>query len=571
VSLRIPRGQYAEIFGPTTGDRIRLADTELLIEIERDLTVPGDEAKFGGGKVLRDGMGQSAFASSAEAALDLVITNAVIVDHWGIVKADIGIRGGRIVGIGKAGNPDIMDGVGPAMVVGPGTEAIAAEGRIVTAGAIDAHVHFICPQLVWEALSAGITTMIGGGTGPATGSNATTCTPGPWNLHRMLQAAEGLPVNVGFLGKGNASAPTPLREQIEAGAIGLKLHEDWGSTPAAIDCALEVAEQYDVQVAIHTDTLNEAGFVQDSIAAFKGRTIHTYHTEGAGGGHAPDIIKVCGEANCLPSSTNPTMPFTINTLDEHLDMLMVCHHLDPNIPEDVAFAESRIRAETIAAEDVLHDLGAISMMSSDSQAMGRVGEVVTRTWQTADKMKRQRGPLSGDGRNDNTRVRRYVAKYGINPAISHGVADEVGSVAVGRLADLVIWKPAFFGVKPELVLKGGLIAWAAMGDPNASIPTPEPVIYRPMFGAFGRALGECSLTFVSRAALDAGIHEQLGLTRRTVAVGHCRGLTKRDMVNNSLLPKIDVDPDTYEVRADGNLITCEPACELAMAQRYFLF
>ena len=571
MSLRIPRAQYAEIFGPTTGDRIRLADTELLIEIERDLTVPGDEAKFGGGKVLRDGMGQSAFASSAEGALDLVITNAVIVDHWGIVKADIGIRAGRIVGIGKAGNPDIMDGVDPAMVVGPGTEAIAAEGRIVTAGAIDAHVHFICPQLAWEALSAGITTLIGGGTGPATGTNATTCTPGPWNLHRMLQAAEGLPVNLGFLGKGNASAPTPLREQIEAGAIGLKLHEDWGTTPAAIDCALAVAEQYDVQVAIHTDTLNEAGFVQDSIAAFKGRTIHTYHTEGAGGGHAPDIIKVCGEANCLPSSTNPTMPFTVNTLDEHLDMLMVCHHLDPNIPEDVAFAESRIRAETIAAEDVLHDLGAISMISSDSQAMGRVGEVVTRTWQTADKMKRQRGALPGDNRNDNTRVRRYVAKYGINPAISHGVAGEIGSVAAGRLADLVIWKPAFFGVKPELVLKGGLIAWAAMGDPNASIPTPEPVIYRPMFGAFGRALGECSLTFVSRAALDAGISQQLGLARRTVAVGQCRGLTKRDMVNNSLLPNIEVDPDTYEVRVDGNLITCEPARELAMAQRYFLF
>ena len=571
MSLRIPRAQYAEIFGPTTGDRIRLADTELLIEIERDLTVPGDEAKFGGGKVLRDGMGQSAFASSAEGALDLVITNAVIVDHWGIVKADIGIRAGRIVGIGKAGNPDIMDGVDPAMVVGPGTEAIAAEGRIVTAGAIDAHVHFICPQLAWEALSAGITTLIGGGTGPATGTNATTCTPGPWNLHRMLQAAEGLPVNLGFLGKGNASAPTPLREQIEAGAIGLKLHEDWGTTPAAIDCALAVAEQYDVQVAIHTDTLNEAGFVQDSIAAFKGRTIHTYHTEGAGGGHAPDIIKVCGEANCLPSSTNPTMPFTVNTLDEHLDMLMVCHHLDPNIPEDVAFAESRIRAETIAAEDVLHDLGAISMISSDSQAMGRVGEVVTRTWQTADKMKRQRGALPGDNRNDNTRVRRYVAKYRINPAISHGVAGEIGSVAAGRLADLVIWKPAFFGVKPELVLKGGLIAWAAMGDPNASIPTPEPVIYRPMFGAFGRALGECSLTFVSRAALDAGISQQLGLARRTVAVGQCRGLTKRDMVNNSLLPNIEVDPDTYEVRVDGNLITCEPARELAMAQRYFLF
>jgi urease subunit alpha len=571
MSLRIPRAQYAEIFGPTTGDRVRLADTELLIEIERDLTVPGDEAKFGGGKVLRDGMGQSAFASSAEAALDLVITNAVIIDHWGIVKADIGIRAGRIVGIGKAGNPDVMDGVDPAMVIGPGTEAIAAEGRIVTAGAIDAHIHFICPQLAWEALSSGVTTLIGGGTGPATGTNATTCTPGPWNIHRMIQAAEGLPVNIGLLGKGNASAPTPLREQIEAGAIGLKLHEDWGTTPATIDCALGVAEQYDVQIAIHTDTLNEAGFVQDSIAAFKGRTIHTYHTEGAGGGHAPDIIRVCGEPNCLPSSTNPTMPFTVNTLDEHLDMLMVCHHLDPNIPEDVAFAESRIRAETIAAEDVLHDLGAISMMASDSQAMGRVGEVVLRTWQTADKMKRQRGPLPGDGRADNVRVRRYVAKYGINPAISHGVADEVGSVAIGRLADLVIWKPAFFGVKPELVLKGGMIAWAAMGDPNASIPTPEPVIYRPMFGAFGRALGECSVTFLSKAALDAGIHHQMGLTRRAVAVSRCRGLGKSDMINNNLLPDIEVDADTYEVRVDGALITCDPAQRLAMAQRYFLF
>jgi urease subunit alpha len=571
MSLRIPRAQYAEIFGPTTGDRVRLADTELLIEIERDLTVPGDEAKFGGGKVLRDGMGQSAFASSAEAALDLVITNAVIIDHWGIVKADIGIRAGRIVGIGKAGNPDVMDGVDPAMVIGPGTEAIAAEGRIVTAGAIDAHIHFICPQLAWEALSSGVTTLIGGGTGPATGTNATTCTPGPWNIHRMIQAAEGLPVNIGLLGKGNASAPTPLREQIEAGAIGLKLHEDWGTTPATIDCALAVAEQYDVQIAIHTDTLNEAGFVQDSIAAFKGRTIHTYHTEGAGGGHAPDIIRVCGEPNCLPSSTNPTMPFTVNTLDEHLDMLMVCHHLDPNIPEDVAFAESRIRAETIAAEDVLHDLGAISMMASDSQAMGRVGEVVLRTWQTADKMKRQRGPLPGDGRADNVRVRRYVAKYGINPAISHGVADEVGSVAIGRLADLVIWKPAFFGVKPELVLKGGIIAWAAMGDPNASIPTPEPVIYRPMFGAFGRALGECSVTFLSKAALDAGIHHQMGLTRRAVAVSRCRGLGKSDMINNNLLPDIEVDADTYEVRVDGALITCDPAQRLAMAQRYFLF
>ncbi|HUY27579.1 MAG TPA: urease subunit alpha [Candidatus Binataceae bacterium] len=572
MTLRIPRRQYADLYGPTTGDRIRLADTDLIVEIERDLTIPGEEAKFGGGKVLRDGMGQSATATAEGGALDLVITNAVILDHWGIVKADIGIRGGRIAAIGKAGNPDIMDGVTPGMVVGSGTEAISAEGRIVTAGAIDAHVHFICPQLVWDALSSGVTTLFGGGTGPATGTNATTCTPGPWNIHRMLQAAEGLPVNLGFLGKGNASAPAPLREQIEAGAIGLKLHEDWGSTPAAIDCALSVADEYDVQVAIHTDTLNEAGFVQDSIAAFKGRTIHTYHTEGAGGGHAPDIIKVCGEPNCLPSSTNPTMPFTVNTLDEHLDMLMVCHHLDPNVPEDVAFAESRIRAETIAAEDILHDLGAISMMSSDSQAMGRVGEVVIRTWQTADKMKRQRGALRGDSeRNDNLRARRYVAKYAINSAIAHGVAHEIGSVAVDRLADLVIWKPAFFGVKPELVIKGGMIAWAAMGDPNASIPTPEPVIYRPMFGAFGRATTECSLTFVSRAASDSGIGARLGLTRKTVAVAGCRSLSKRDMINNSYLPKVEVDADTYEVRADGELLTCEPAAVLAMAQRYFLF
>jgi urease subunit alpha len=572
LTLRIPRGQYAELYGPTTGDRIRLADTELLIEVERDLTLAGEEAKFGGGKVLRDGMGQSATATSAEGALDLVITNAVILDHWGIVKADIGIRSGRIVAIGKAGNPDIMDGVTPGMIVGASTEAIAAEGRIVTAGAIDAHVHFICPQLVWEALSAGITTLIGGGTGPATGTNATTCTPGPWNIHRMLQTAEGFPINLGFLGKGNSSTPTPLREQIEAGAIGLKLHEDWGTTPASIDCALSVAEEYDVQVAIHTDTLNEAGFVQDSIEAFKGRTIHTYHTEGAGGGHAPDIIKVCGEPNCLPSSTNPTMPFTVNTLDEHLDMLMVCHHLDPNIPEDVAFAESRIRAETIAAEDVLHDLGAISMMSSDSQAMGRIGEVVMRTWQTADKMKRQRGALGGDSPSaDNIRARRYIAKYTVNPAISHGIAHEVGSVEAGRLADLVIWRPAFFGVKPELVLKGGMIAWAAMGDPGASIPTPEPVIYRPMFAAFGRAIGETSLTFVSKAALDSGIHDHLGLSRKAVAVSRCRGLSKSDMINNSFLPEIHVDPDTYEVRANGELLTCEPAKELPLAQRYFLF
>jgi urease subunit alpha len=572
VSLRIPRTQYVELFGPTTGDRVRLADTTLLAEVERDLTVPGEEAKFGGGKVIRDAMGQSATITSAQGALDLVITNALIIDHWGIVKADIGIRDGRIVGIGKAGNPDAMDGVSPGMIIGAATEAIAAEGRIVTAGAIDAHIHFICPQLAWEALSSGVTTLLGGGTGPATGTNATTCTPGPWNIRRMLQAAEGLPINLGFLGKGNASAPAPLREQITAGAIGLKLHEDWGSTPAAIDCALAVADEFDVQVAIHTDTLNEAGFVQDSIAALKGRTSHTYHTEGAGGGHAPDIIKVCGEPNCLPSSTNPTMPFTVNTLDEHLDMLMVCHHLDPNIPEDVAFAESRIRAETIAAEDVLHDLGAISMMASDSQAMGRVGEVVMRTWQTADKMKHQRGALPEDDRgNDNTRVKRYVAKYTINPAITHGVSHEIGSVAVGRLADLVIWKPAFFGVKPDLVIKGGMLAWAAMGDPNASIPTPEPVIYRPMFAAFGRALGECSVSFLSRAALEAGVPRQLGLTRRAVAVGGCRTLSKRDMINNNLLPRIEVDPDTYEVRVDGSLITCEPAKELAMAQRYFLF
>ena len=572
MTLRISRRQYADLYGPTTGDRIRLADTELLIEVERDLTTPGEEAKFGGGKVLRDGMGQSATATAESGALDLVITNAVILDHWGIIKADIGIRGGHIVGIGKAGNPDMMDGVSPAMVIGPGTEVIAGEGRIVTAGAIDAHVHLICPQLVWEALSAGVTTMFGGGTGPATGTNATTCTPGPWNMHRMLQAAEGFPVNLGFLGKGNAAAPAPLREQIEAGAVGLKLHEDWGTTPAAIDCALTVADEYDVQVAIHTDTLNEAGFVQDSIAAFKDRTIHTYHTEGAGGGHAPDIIKVCGVANCLPSSTNPTMPFTVNTLDEHLDMLMVCHHLDPNVPEDVAFAESRIRAETIAAEDILHDLGAISMMSSDSQAMGRVGEVVIRTWQTADKMKRQRGALSGDtARNDNLRARRYVAKYTINPALAHGVSHHVGSVAIGRLADLVLWKPAFFGVKPELVLKGGMIVWAAMGDVNASIPTPEPVIYRPMFAAFGGAIAECSLTFVSQAAQAAGIRARLGLMRKTVAVSECRKLRKHDMINNSLLPDIEVDAETYEVRANGELLTCEPAAVLPMAQRYFLF
>jgi urease subunit alpha len=572
MSLKIPRRQYADLYGPTTGDRVRLADTDLFIEIEKDLTTPGEEAKFGGGKVIRDGMGQSASATGADGVLDLVITNAMIVDHGGIYKADIGIRNGRIAGIGKAGNPDVMSGVTSGMVIGAGTEVLAGEGKIVTAGGIDAHVHFICPQLVETALSGGLTTLIGGGTGPATGTDATTCTPGAWNMYRMLESADGFPINLGFLGKGNSSFAAPLREQIEAGAIGLKLHEDWGTTPAAIDCALSVAEEYDVQVAIHTDTINEAGFVQDSIRAFKGRTIHTYHTEGAGGGHAPDIIKVCGEANCLPSSTNPTMPFTVNTLDEHLDMLMVCHHLSPAIPEDVAFAESRIRAETIAAEDVLHDLGAISIMSSDSQAMGRIGEVITRTWQTADKMKRQRGPLPGEkSGNDNVRVRRYVAKFTINPAIAHGIAQEVGSVEAGKLADLVLWKPAFFGVKPEMVVKGGMIAWSVMGDANASIPTPQPVIYRPMFGAYGGALHRTSLTFLSKAALRAGIPDELGLKKTAVAVNRCRGLTKRDMVNNDALPRIEVDPDTYEVRADGQLLTCEAAQVLPMAQRYYLF
>jgi len=572
MALEITRKQYAALYGPTTGDRIRLADTELLIEIERDLTTPGDEAKFGGGKVLRDGMGQSASATSQAGALDVVITNAVIVDHWGIVKADIGIRGGRIVAIGKSGNPDIMNGVTPGMIVGAGTEAIAGEGKIITAGGIDPHVHFICPQLVWTALSAGLTTLIGGGTGPATGTNATTCTPGPWNIHRMIESGEGLPINLGFLGKGNASFPDPLREQVLAGAIGLKLHEDWGTTPAAIDCARSVADEFDVQVAIHTDTLNEAGFVQDTIRAFKGRTIHTYHTEGAGGGHAPDIIRVCGESNCLPSSTNPTMPFTINTLDEHLDMLMVCHHLSPSIPEDVAFAESRIRAETIAAEDVLHDLGAISMMSSDAQAMGRIGEVIIRTWQTADKMKRQRGFLPGEKTgSDNLRVRRYVAKFTINAAIAHGIAHEVGSVEVGKFADLVIWQPAFFGVKPDLVIKGGLIAWSAMGDAGASIPTPQPVLFRPMFGSYGRALQSTSLIFVSAAAMEAGLPAELGLKKRACAVKNCRSISKRDMINNDLLPHVEVDAETYEVRADGELLTCEPASILPMAQRYFLF
>ncbi len=564
----ISRRAYAELFGPTVGDRVRLADTALVIEVERDFTVYGEEVKFGGGKVIRDGMGQSQRAAAD--CVDTVITNALIVDWWGIVKADIGIQGGRIRGIGKAGNPDVQPGV--TIVIGPATEVIAGEGSIVTAGGIDSHIHFICPQQVEEALMSGVTTMIGGGTGPATGTNATTCTPGPFHIERMLQAAEGLPMNLGFLGKGNASLPQGLHEQIAAGAIGLKLHEDWGTTPAAIDCCLSVAEQTDTQVAIHTDTLNESGFVEASIAAFKGRTIHTFHTEGAGGGHAPDIIKVCGESNVLPSSTNPTRPYTVNTLDEHLDMLMVCHHLDPGIAEDVAFAESRIRRETIAAEDVLHDLGAISMMSSDSQAMGRVGEVICRTWQTAHKMKTQRGALPGDGpQHDNFRVKRYVAKYTINPAKAHGVAHAVGSVELGKWADLVLWKPAFFGVKPALVLKGGVIAAAAMGDPNASIPTPQPVHYRPMFGAFGGAIAQSCLTFVAQAALASGIADRYRLARRLEAVRDCRRLRKHDMVHNDATPRIEVDAETYEVRADGALLTCEPARELPLAQRYFLF
>jgi urease subunit alpha len=571
VSYRIPRRQYADLYGPTVGDRVRLADTDLLVEVERDFTTYGDEVKFGGGKVIRDGMGQSARATAGQGVLDLVITNALILDHWGIVKADIGIRAGRIVGIGKAGNPDIMAGVTAGMVIGASTEAIAGEGRIVTAGGIDAHVHLICPQLVDEALAAGLTTLIGGGTGPAAGTSATTCSPGAWNIQRMLEASDGLPINLGFLGKGNSSRPDPLREQVEAGVIGLKLHEDWGTTPAAIDACLSVADEMDVQVAIHTDTLNEAGFVEESIRAIKGRTIHTYHTEGAGGGHAPDIIRVCGEPNCLPSSTNPTMPFTVNTMDEHLDMLMVCHHLNPRIPEDIAFAESRIRAETIAAEDVLHDMGAISMMSSDSQAMGRIGEVIMRTWQTADKMKRQRGALPGDGRHDNARAKRYVAKYTINPAIAHGIAHEVGSIEVGKLADLVLWKPAFFGVKPELVLKGGFIVTAAMGDPNASIPTPQPVRYRPMFAAYGGAVFSTSITFLSRAAHEDGVATRLGLRKMTRAVSRCRGLGKAAMIGNDYCPRIEVDAETYEVRADGQLLTCEPAHVLPMAQRYFLF
>lgn len=572
MSLGITRRQFSDLFGPTVGDRIRLADTELFIEIEEDLTSHGDEAKFGGGKVLRDGMGQSSWATRSDQTLDTVVTNAVILDHWGIVKADVGIRDGRIAAIGKAGNPDIMDGVTPWMTVAAGTEVIAGEGMILTPGGVDPHIHFICPQLAWEALASGITTLIGGGTGPATGTKATTCTPGEWNIHRMLEASEELPVNLGFLGKGNASHQEPLTEQIRAGAMGLKLHEDWGTTPAAVDAALTAAEAYDVSVAIHSDTLNEAGYVEDTIRAFKGRTIHTYHTEGAGGGHAPDIIRVCGEANCLPSSTNPTMPFTVNTMDEHLDMLMVCHHLNLGLPEDLAFAESRIRVETIAAEDILHDIGAISMMSSDSQAMGRVGEVILRTWQTADKMKRQRGPLLGEKPgNDNLRARRYIAKYGINPAIANGISHEVGAIEVGKLADMVLWSPAFFGVKPDLVIKGGFIVAAAMGDPNASIPTPQPVIFRPMFGSLGRARFSTSVTFLSTAALEAGVHRKLQLQKRAVAVSGCRSLTKADMVLNKTLPNIEVDSDTYEVRADGELLKCEPAQTLAMAQRYFLF
>jgi urease subunit alpha len=562
------RRAYAEMFGPTTGDRVRLGDTELIVEVERDHTIYGEEVKFGGGKVIRDGMGQSQRYGYDVA--DTVITNALIIDHWGIVKADIGIKDGRIFGIGKAGNPDIQPDV--SIVIGPGTEIIAGEGLIATAGGIDSHIHFICPQQVEEALASGITTMIGGGTGPATGTAATTCTPGEWHLARMLQALDGLPMNFGLLGKGNASVPDGLRAQLQAGAMGLKLHEDWGTTPAAIDCCLNVAEEFDVQVAIHTDTLNESGFLEDTLAAFKGRAIHTYHTEGAGGGHAPDIIRAAGEPNVLPSSTNPTRPYTINTVDEHLDMLMVCHHLDPGIAEDVAFAESRIRRETIAAEDILHDLGAFSMISSDSQAMGRVGEVVTRTWQTAHKMKVQRGALAPDGaRNDNFRVRRYIAKYTINPAITHGIAQEVGSIEVGKLADIVLWRPAFFGAKPSLVIKGGMIATAPMGDPNASIPTPQPVHSRPMFGSFGRAASSTSLAFVSRAALEDGIGPRLGLAKPLVAVRNTRAIRKRDLIHNDYQPHIEVDSQTYEVRADGQLLTCEPASVLPLAQRYFLF
>jgi urease subunit alpha len=565
----ISRAAYAGMFGPTTGDRVRLADTDIIIEVERDFTTYGEEVKFGGGKVIRDGMGQGQIANRS-GAVDTVITNALILDHWGIVKADVGLKDGRIAAIGKAGNPDIQPGV--TIVIGPGTEVIAGEGKILTAGGFDTHIHFISPQQIEEALMSGVTSMLGGGTGPAAGTNATTCTPGPWHMARMIQAADAFPMNLGFAGKGNASLPAALEEQIRAGACALKLHEDWGTTPAAIDCCLSVADDYDVQVMIHTDTLNESGFVEDTIRAFKGRTIHAFHTEGAGGGHAPDIIKVAGLPNVLPSSTNPTRPFTRNTIDEHLDMLMVCHHLDPAIAEDLAFAESRIRKETIAAEDILHDLGALSMMSSDSQAMGRVGEVVIRTWQTADKMKKQRGRLAQEtGDNDNVRAKRYVAKYTINPAIAHGVAKHIGSVEPGKLADLVLWSPAFFGVKPDAVIKGGAIAAAPMGDPNASIPTPQPVHYRPMFGAFGKALTATSLVFVSKAAVEARLREQLGVAKELVAVEHTRDIGKISMIHNGATPDIAVDPETYEVRADGELLTCAPAEVLPMAQRYFLF
>ena len=562
---KLSRRAYSEMYGPTTGDRVRLADTELVVEVEKDLTVYGDEVKFGGGKVIRDGMGQS--QSLSVDAADTVITNALIIDYWGIVKADVGIKNGRIWKVGKAGNPDTQPGVD--IVIGPGTEAIAGEGHILTAGGIDAHIHFICPQQIEESLMSGITTMLGGGTGPATGTNATTCTPGPWHISKMLQSADDFSMNLGFMGKGNASLPGPLDEQIEAGAMGLKLHEDWGTTPQAIDNCLSVADRQDVQVAIHTDTLNESGFVEDTIAAFKDRTIHTFHTEGAGGGHAPDIIKACGLPNVLPSSTNPTRPYTINTVDEHLDMLMVCHHLDPNIPEDVAFADSRIRKETIAAEDILHDIGAFSMIASDSQAMGRVGEVISRTWQTAHKMKVQRGFLEEGNNTDNFRVKRYISKYTINPSIAHGIASEVGSIEEGKLADLVLWKPAFFGVKPAMIIKGGMIAAAPMGDPNASIPTPQPVHYRPMFGAFGGARESTSLTFVSRAFGDT--LNDLGLRKNLSPVASCRNVSKLDMVLNDHLPKIEVDPESYEVRADGEILTCEPADCLPLAQRYFLF
>ncbi|GGF72295.1 urease subunit alpha [Azorhizobium oxalatiphilum] len=569
TQARLSRSAYAHMFGPTTGDKVRLADTSLVIEVEQDFTTYGEEVKFGGGKVIRDGMGQSQVAN-ADGAVDTVITNAVILDHWGIVKADVGLKHGRIAKIGKAGNPDVQPNVD--IIIGPGTEVIAGEGKILTAGGFDSHIHFICPQQIEEALASGVTTMLGGGTGPATGTFATTCTPGPWHLARMIEAADAFPMNLAFAGKGNASQPKALEEMVRAGACALKLHEDWGTTPAAIDCCLSVADEFDIQVMIHTDTLNESGFVEDTIAAFKGRTIHAFHTEGAGGGHAPDIIKVAGLPNVLPSSTNPTRPYTRNTIDEHLDMLMVCHHLSPSIPEDLAFAESRIRKETIAAEDILHDIGALSMMSSDSQAMGRVGEVVIRTWQTADKMKRQRGSLAGENGNDNMRARRYIAKYTINPAIAHGMSKHIGSVEEGKLADLVLWSPAFFGVKPDLVLKGGAIAVAQMGDPNASIPTPQPVHYRPMFGAYGRARTHTSLTFVSKAAVEDGLAAKLQTGKTLVAVDNVRsGIGKKDMIHNGATPHIEVDPETYDVRADGELLVCEPADVLPMAQRYFLF